>query len=263
MVVVSQTLIDKHLEKNRLDRLFTLLSSDEVVRSLLKMANVMAVSRLKYNDHGHVHSKIVSGSALEILSLLERGGIEPSLVKDGVGSFEDAQLVVLAGAYLHDLGNAVHRSGHHIHGCYLAEKVLDRVIPRVCRSEGEVELMKAEILHCIYSHDEEVECLSIEAGAVKVADGTDMAEGRARVPYRTGKVDIHSLSALSIRRVELKEGSRTPVGIRVHMDNPAGVFQVEVVLGRKIRTSRIGDYVEVEVLADGKLLKTIEPPYPF
>jgi metal-dependent HD superfamily phosphatase/phosphodiesterase len=33
------------------------------------MSNVMAVERLKYNDHGPVHAKISSGAALEIFDL--------------------------------------------------------------------------------------------------------------------------------------------------------------------------------------------------
>ena len=47
----------------------------------------------------------------------------------------------------------------------------------------------------------------VDAGAAKIADGTDMAHGRTRIPYRTGKVDIHSLSALSITRVEIEKGN--------------------------------------------------------
>jgi metal-dependent HD superfamily phosphatase/phosphodiesterase len=89
-----------------------------------------------------------------------------------------------------------------------------------------------------------------------VADGTDMAEGRARIPYKTGKVDIHSLSALAIERVEITEGTEKPVRLMVHMDNVAGVFQAEEVLGRKIRTSGIQGLVEVTALENGREIKT-------
>lgn len=260
MVVVSPDLVNQYLTNDKLAKMFKLLSGDEVIQAYLKMANIMAVGRLRYNDHGHVHSRIIAGSALEILSLLVEEGVEPSLVKDGVGSYEDAQLVVLAGAYLHDIGNAVHREQHHVHGCYIASEVLDRLLPKVYGNDKvKITLVKSEILHCVFSHDEKVESLSIEAGTVKVADGTDMAGGRARIPYRTGKVDIHSLSALAISSVEIEKGVKTPVAIRVNMENPAGVFQVEAVLGRKLKTSKIKGYVEVEALIDGKRLKTIEP----
>jgi len=99
--------------------------------------------------------------------------------------------------------------------------------------------------------------LTVEAGSVKVADGTDMAEGRARIPYEAGKVDIHSLSALSIREVRVVKGEDVPVRIEVDMDNPAGVFQIEHVLGRKISTSGIEEWVEVVALEKGKEIKVI------
>jgi len=70
-------------------------------------------------------------------------------------------------------------------------------------------------------------------------------------------VDIHSLSALAIRRVEIVEGENRPVRILVNMDNPAGVFQIEKVLGRKISSSGIGDWVEVIALEKGREIKTI------
>ena len=69
----------------------------------------MAVNRLMYNDHGPVHSKIVSGVALEIL----KDYVTPSIVKDKIGELIDSKIVVLCGSYLHDIGNAVHRELHH------------------------------------------------------------------------------------------------------------------------------------------------------
>jgi hypothetical protein len=111
--------------------------------------------------------------------------------------------------------------------------------------------MKSEILHTILSHENEIECLSIEAGVAKIADGTDMAKGRTRIPYRTGKVDIHSLSALSITKVEIEQGKHKPVQIYVNMKNPAGVFQIEEVMDKKLHTSGIQDLVEIIALKNG------------
>ncbi|RLI12808.1 phosphohydrolase, partial [Candidatus Bathyarchaeota archaeon] len=79
----------------------------------------------------------------------------------------------------------------------------------------------------------------------------------ARIPYRMGDVDIHSLSALAIRRVEVLEGESRPVKILVNMDNPAGVFQIEHVLGRKVSSSGIDEWVEIVALEKGKEIKTI------
>ena len=259
MVIVSPNLVRKHLETPLLRRAFSLLEKNLEVQTLLQMANVMAVNRLKYNDHGPVHSRITSGSALEIFDILNRR-FTPTTVDEGICSLEDAKVIVLCGAYLHDVGNAVHRSSHHIHGCNIASPILDKILSKIYPAASDKELtirLKSEILHCIFSHDENIRCLSVEAGCVKVADGTDMAEGRARIPYKIGGVDIHSLSALAIRKVEILEGENRPVRILVNMDNPAGVFQIEQVLMRKIASSNIEEWIEVIALEKGKEIKTI------
>jgi len=259
MVTVSSDLVYSHLKEPEVAKMFRLLESDAEVQSCLHMANVMAVDRMMYNDHGPVHSRIAAGSALEIFEILSEK-VTPTTVKNNVCSLEDAKVVVLCGAYFHDIGNVVHRVDHHIHGCTIANPILDRLLRKVYPKDPALSIrLRSEILHSIFSHDEEVECLSVEAGAAKVADGTDMAEGRARIPYRTGKVDIHSLSALSITKVEIERGERKPVQILVNMTNPAGVFQIEQVLERKIRTSGIQELVEVIALEKGIQIKRTIP----
>ena len=72
MTVVSPRLVYTHLRKPHLRKAFNLLENDAEVQTYLQMANVMAVERLRYNDHGPVHSRITSGSALEIFEILTR-----------------------------------------------------------------------------------------------------------------------------------------------------------------------------------------------
>ena len=251
VVTVSATLINSHLDDPKVEQMFRLLETDLEVQSLLRMANVMAVERLKYNDHGPVHAKIVAGSALEIFgNIIEE--VKPTTVQNKVCSVEDAKVVVLCGSYLHDLGNSIHRLEHESHSVILANPVLDRLLKTVYPQDPELAVrLKTEILHCIYAHEEDVQCLTIEAGAAKIADGTDMAHGRTRIPYRTGKVDIHSISALSIMHVEIEKGKRKPVQIFVNMSNPAGIFQIEEVLEKKLNTSGITDLVDVIALEKG------------
>jgi metal-dependent HD superfamily phosphatase/phosphodiesterase len=251
MVTVSSNLIQSHLNEPKIKQMFRLLESDLEVQTTLRMSNVMAVERLKYNDHGPVHAKISSGSALEIFDLLIQK-VTPTTVRNNICSLEDAKVVVLCGAYLHDLGNSIHRVDHHIHGCIIANPILDRLLKKVYPEDTALVVrLKSEILHSIFSHEEEVECLSVEAGAAKIADGTDMAQGRARIPYKTGKVDIHSLSALAITKVEVEKGRRKPVQILVNMNNPAGVFQIEEVLEKKVETSGIQELVDIIALEKG------------
>ena len=251
MVVVSANLINSHLSEPKVEQMFRLMESDVEIQNTLRMSNIMAVERLKYNDHGPVHAKIAAGSALEIFELLTQE-VTPTTVKNNVCSLEDAKIVVLCGSYLHDLGNSIHRVDHQSHSCIIANPILDRLLRNVYPDDLSLAVrLKSEILHCIFSHEDEVECLSVEAGAAKIADGTDMARGRTRIPYRTGKVDIHSLSALSITKVEVEKGKRTPVQIFVSMNNPAGVFQIEEVLERKLKTSGIQDLVDIIALEKG------------
>lgn len=236
---------------------YELLESDSETQLCLQVANVMAVKRLYYNDHGPVHSRIVAGTALEIFDILKESA-KPTIVRDGVGDESDAKLVTFCGAYLHDIGNSIHRDAHHISGCIVATPILTRTLSRIYGDKSEQAVrIRQEILQSIFSHDDDVRCLSVEAGVSKIADGCDMAEGRARIPYRLGKVDIHSLSALSITEVEVEPGLEKPLRIIVHMNSSAGVFQVEEVLMKKIETSSLLNETEILALDSGKEIKRI------
>lgn len=256
MVVVSPNLIERHIDNPLVSKVYRLLEADEEVQTLLRMANVMAVSRLRYNDHGPVHARIVAGSALELFDTLRRH-VQPSIVRDGVGSEDDALVAVLCGSYLHDIGNSVHRVNHHAHSYYLAIPILNRLLGEIYTSKQHMIRVRQEILHSLYAHENGVQCLTMEAGVAKVADGTDMSEGRARFPYLKGKVDIHSLSALAVKKVEILRGDIKPVKLLIDMSNPAGVFQIEWVLETKLSTSGLQEYVEVSAQQDGKELKVV------
>jgi hypothetical protein len=255
MNTVSSRLIHRNLEEPAVLETFRLLEGDGEVQSYLRMANVMAVKRLIYNDHGPVHAKIVAGSALEIFRLVTEA-VEPSCVANGVCDYENAKIIVLCGAYLHDVGNAIHRDRHEQNGLVLAAPILERVLGRVYPYDMElVYRIKSEVLHTIYASDDKVPCLSVEAGVITVADGTDLAEGRSREPYRGGKNDIHSVSALAIKRVNIDKGDQKPVKIQVEMSNPAGIFQVQEVLGRKLTSSGLEDLIEVSTVMGGDEVK--------
>ena len=257
MVAVSNRIIHRHLDSPLMSEAFRFLENDVETQSYLRMANIMAVKRLGYNDHGPVHAKIIAGSALEIFSLLT-DIVEPSSVMNGICDYEDARLIVLLGAYLHDVGNAIHRIDHEKTGALLASNLLDRLLLDLYDDDpGLVYRVKSEVLHALYSSDDSIPCLSVEAGVVTVADGTDMAGGRSRVPFLSGKNDIHAISAQAINKVTIVKGDMKPVSIQVFMDNPAGIFQIEEVIGKKIRSSGIGELVEVTASMNGEEIKTL------
>ena len=258
MVLVSPTLIHKHLGSSALlSSAYKLLESDKEVQELIKMANINAVGRLRYNDHGVVHSRIVCGSALELFEILLKAGLRPTTVSFGTAKdLDEARLVVLLAAYLHDIGNSIHRVNHEMLGALLAKDVLNRLLPELLPDAGSRNyLLRQEVMHAIYATEMNTQALTMEAGVVTIADGTDMAEGRARIPYKLGKLDMHAVSALSIKKVEIREGGKEPARIDVYMSDKAGLFQIEAVLRPKILTSGLGSYIGIYVNSDGEVMK--------
>ncbi len=256
--IVSPKLIEKHIEHNELvARAWSILQDDEEVNMLLRMANINAVVRLLYNDHGPVHARIVAGSALEIMDILLDAGIKPSGLEHGtLESIDEARLVVLLGAYLHDIGNAVHRVNHEFAGAIISLGILDRILPRILGTSDKrkIGFIKYEVAHAIYSTAQNVNALTMEASIVKVADATDMAEGRARYPYKKGKTNMHALSALAIKRVEIDRGEEKPLRLNVYMTERAGYFQLEQVLIPKVKTSMLSGMIEIQpvVIVNGR-----------
>ena len=263
MALINSSLLERHVSKIPLLReSWKLLRSDPEVNALLEMSNTNTVKRLLYNDHGPVHALIVTGAALEIFEILLDAGIQPSSMVDEVVPSDDyARLIILWAAYLHDIGNAIHRSNHELAGAILAKSIMDRLLPALIDDRILLSRVESEIMHAIYATSMNVNALTIEASIVKVADATDMAEGRARLPYTRGKTDIHAISALSIKRVEIEPGSIRPLRIKVEMINPAGLFQIERVLMPKLDTSLIREYVEIiPIVLDEEI--HLDPIYP-
>lgn len=249
--------LPRQFELERTNELVTRLLSDERLRAMLNAANTLLVRYLKYNDHGWYHAIITSRNALKLLLLLHDAGILPNIVAHGLGTLDDSAFVTVLAAFLHDIGNMVHRDFHWLHGVYIASPVVWEYI-NVLYPESPLEkrwLIYAHVANAIYSHDESVQAFTIEASCVKVGDGADIMGGRSRKPYDLGKVDIHSISALSIREVEIERGVEKPVQIRVDMIDPAGVFQIEEVLLPKIKTSLLRDFVEIKVTVNGRPIK--------
>lgn len=253
-VDVSPALLNKYLNKYKLiQEAHELLTKDAEFNALLEMANINAVKRLLYNDHGPVHARIVAGSALEIFDRLIQYNVVPSsIINKTVNTIEESALIVFLAAMFHDIGNSVHRVNHELIGALISRPLLDRILKRLVPKEKRKRLfIRQEVMHAIYSTDMEIQSLTIEGGIVKVADGTDMAMGRARYPYKMGKNDMHALSALSVQRVTISSNEK-PVVINVHMRDSAGVFQIERVLAPKINTSGIKSYVVVRAFHNGK-----------
>src|SRR5204862_5261610 len=150
--------------------------------------------RLGMSDHSWVHVQVVVNIALRLLRLLVRGGIEPAMVADHGMRDRDAEVVVAAGALLHDVGMSIHRADHEAYSLFLAERKLRELLADVYE-DPERTVVISEALGSIIGHRRRGEPYTLEAGVVRVADALDMAQGRSRLPVDAGRVGIHALSA--------------------------------------------------------------------
>ncbi|GIV61138.1 MAG: HD domain-containing protein [Rhodothermaceae bacterium] len=234
----------------RVHRLFESLLVDREINLYHSYANAVSVRRLGYNDHGPVHARITTYNALKILRLLHEQGILPSLVREEIGTFEDAQVAVALGCFLHDVGMGVTREAHEWHSLVLADRFIERHLALVYPEGDPMRVAVRAMAHeVIVGHMGHSRIHSVEAGVVLVADGTDMTQGRSRIPQVLDRDpvvgDIHRYSASAIRRVDITPGESKPVRITIAMENKTGLFQVEEVLMAKVKTSPIMAHLEI------------------
>lgn len=219
-----------------------LLEADKYVEGLLSQANKVAIIRLGYNDHGPVHARITAYNGLKIMELLE---MEPTVVAEDIGDREDSMVAVLLGSFLHDCGISIVREGHELAGTVVSRDPINKILGKVYKDDYKVAKMASIISECILCHMGTYKATSLEARVVETADGTDASKGRARVPFHIAKPDIHKFSALAIERVNIVKGEKKPVRFEVIMDNPAGVFQAEAIMKKKILDAEMENNVEI------------------
>jgi metal-dependent HD superfamily phosphatase/phosphodiesterase len=221
---------------------------DTKLHTFWRCCNVMAIERMGYTDHGPTHVKIVANLSLKLLRILVEKQIKPSIVKNYGMTNEDAEVVVVLGSIFHDLGMIVIRNRHEFFSGVIALEFLERCLQSAYTVE-ERAIITSEVLHAIVSHErpnlQTSKPLTVEAGIVGIADALDMEAGRARIPFQSGKVDIHSVSALSIEKVEIMENGVKPITIKITMSNSAGVFQIDELLKPRIETSGLQEYFHV------------------
>ncbi len=229
----------------KLKQVMEKVKEDKKLQTYWKCANVMAIERMGYTDHGPTHVKIVSNIALKLLRVLvEKDLITPSIVENYKMTNDDAEVVVVLGSILHDLGMIVQRREHEKYSAIIALSILEDLLTPIYKEE-ERAIITSEVLHSIVSHEQPEtmlpnKILTKEAGIVGIADALDMEAGRARIPFQSGKVDIHAVSALSIEKVEVdvpEDGKPKPIVIHIKMSNSAGVFQIDELLKPRILNS--------------------------
>jgi uncharacterized protein len=219
------------------------INKDIEIKTLWRVINVNAIDRLEMTDHGPVHFQIVANIALRLTRILVKNQVPMSIMKNYDLSNDHAELVILLASLFHDLGMSISREGHEGFSLFLANSILHRILEFLPIDERTIVI--SEVLHAIIAHRSGGSPYTIEAGIVRVADALDMSEGRSRIPYQAGKIDIHSVSATAIDKVEILEGTEKPIQINIWMNNTAGIFQVDELLKWKLLGSGIERYVKV------------------
>ena len=243
-----------------MEKALAIINEDVEIKTLWRISNVNAIDRLEMTDHGPVHYQIVANIATRLGRILVKHEIGMSIVKNYELSNDHAELVILLASIFHDLGMSISREGHEGFSLFLANNILHRILDFLPVDEKTIVI--SETLHAIIAHRSGGKPYTIEAGIVRVADALDMSEGRSRIPYQAGKIDIHAVSAAAIDRVEIAEGTEKPIQINIWMNNMAGIFQVDELLKQKLVGSGIERYMIVSAYlnegSEQKLFKEFE-----
>lgn len=241
----------------RVHSLLERLLFDKEINLYHSYGNVVSVRRLGYNDHGPVHARITTLNALRMLGLLQQAGVQTSFEAEQIATFEDSQIAVALGCFLHDVGMGVTRHDHEWHGINLVDPIVRDYLAWLYPVDLDKQVVVRAMIHeVIVGHMAKVPIHSIEAGTVLVADGTDMTKGRSfiafNMQFEPEVGDMHRFSANTITRVDITAGEAKPIRISIHMETATGLFQIEEVLMTKVKASPIMRHLEIEArIQDG------------
>jgi metal-dependent HD superfamily phosphatase/phosphodiesterase len=222
------------------------VNSNRELKTLWRIMNVNAIERLGYTDHGPMHFNIVANYGLQIARIFEKKGIKMSVVKDFGLTNDQAEVIIFLACIMHDLGMSIHRVNHEQFSLFIARDFMKEMLDFMPIEEKTV--MISETLHAIisHSHGSAGKTSTVEGGIVRIADALEMSKGRSRIPYKMGKIDIHSVSANAIESVTVSEGGKKPVEVKIVMTTEAGVFQVDDFIEEKLEVSGLAKYIDVK-----------------
>lgn len=236
-----------------LDEVLARVNANEELTTLWEILNVNAIDRLGMSDHGPTHFQIVANISLRLARILTKNQIEMSLVKNFSLTNHHSEVVLVLASIMHDLGMSIHRANHEEYSLFIANRLLHEILDFLPVKERTILI--SETLHAIISHRSDGRPFTIEAGIVRIADALDMSEGRSRIPFEAGEVNIHSVSAVAVDHVEIKEGKERPIQIEIKMNNSAGIFQVDELLKEKLAGSGLERFFEVRAFIEGQTEK--------
>ncbi len=157
------------------------IKENHIINTLIRVGNGN-LEVMGFTEHGFRHLTLVSSIAYNVLSRL---GF----------SQREVELAGIAG-YMHDIGNAVNRSGHHLSGAILAYYILDDL--GMCSDE------LFTVVAAIGNHDEQTgQPVNNVAAALILADKSDVHRTRVRSKKRIG-IDIHDRVNYAVERSFLR-----------------------------------------------------------
>ena len=157
------------------------IKENHIINTLIRVGNGN-LEVMGFTEHGFRHLTLVSSIAYNVLSRL-------------VFSQREVELAGIAG-YMHDIGNAVNRSGHHLSGAILAYYILDDL--GMCSDE------LFTVVAAIGNHDEQTgQPVNNVAAALILADKSDVHRTRVRSKKRIG-IDIHDRVNYAVERSFLR-----------------------------------------------------------
>src|SRR5213080_4424537 len=112
----------------KLRTLLERVNADRRLKGWWHVANVNATVRMEINDNSWVHIQIITNIGLKLLRQITKHGVEPSVVRDFGMTNDDAEIVVVLGTLLHDVGMAVHREGHEEFSLFLVEPEIRKLL---------------------------------------------------------------------------------------------------------------------------------------
>ena len=217
----------------RLQALAERINADEELRQLWRSANVNAVERLGLGDCGEVHARIVANAALKLLRLLRDAGHIPAVMSHHRLTPDEAEVIVVLAAAVHDLGLAVHTEPGVAAraGLVLADRKLQELLAGIYPAR-ERAVVSAEALHAVAAQEPGVACLTLEAGVVRLADALDLTKGRARLSLEGGRQAGAANWAPVVNEVTIQRAKTPPVRVLLRLSSADGLPAVEAKLAR-------------------------------
>lgn len=211
---------------------YRLISFDEVRKDPYVLAMIEGADRtlasIGFTDHGIRHISRVANRAMLIckeLRLPER----------------DRELAGIA-AYLHDIGNAVHRSGHAHHGAILAHQLL------LAKGMDPAEITL--IMSAIGNHDEgDGEPVNGPSAALILADKSDVLRSRVRSATPMLTRDIHDRVNYAATDSQMdidREGHLITLNLTIDSRVSPVMEYFEIFLGRMAMCRRAANFLNCD-----------------